>query len=505
MRTPRQYLRDRRLDRLRDDMRTVGVGQGLQLVDVGQSGGTGAHPVRRYGAMMSSDFLACETVKVRAIRQLPVHVMLKGEHGPERQAYHDLAKAFERPNALMSWGDLIAWAILRRDCMGTAYVKVYADPMTGYVRELRPVLGTVQTSYDRTTGVAVYSSPGDRLNPPWECREDLVVVMKTDISDDGGVTGESLAEKAAADIGLSVDLAEFYRSLMENGNHMQGWLETEGKLRPEDLAAVRESVKATSGPENAGTIRIFDRGLKYHDVQAQLDGMSIVEQERFVLEKICRACHVDMHHVYADDGASSTTATGADIDFVKHTVLPEVTAIERAFQPVLDGARSMGGSVSNYYVKFNVEGLLRGDLSTRVEAYRTLVYAGIRTRKDVCETEDWPWYPGQEKLLQPTAYYEVGEDGEPYVPAEPTQGTSGQSDGISGIDPKEAGGALAPLLRDAMERARLRVARDGATDKSRQFAHTCIDPVAQAAAQVGVLWDVDALVNQVMDGGSHEE
>ncbi len=470
----------------------------MELLD----GLPGKAAVERYGALLSTDFLACETVKARALRSLPVHVMRKGDHGPEVVEDHPLSRAFRRPCALVPWGDLVAWAVLRRDTYGTAYLRVYRDRF-GRVTELRPVLSHVAVSFDRATGIAVYSAPMDRFNEAWECREDDVVVLKTDVSEDGGATGASLAEKAAQDIGLSIDLVRFYRALLENGNHFTGYLEAEGRLDKADRDAVRASLDETRGPENAGKIRIFDRGLKYHEVSVRLEGMDIIEQEKWVLQKVCRACHVDSHHVFADEKAAATTAAGASIDFVKNTVLPEAKAIEDAFQPVLDRAASLGGADSGLYVKLNLEGLLRGDLQSRMEAYRIAVYAGLRPAKDICEAEDWPWYEGQQHLLQPTAYYRLDEDGAPYVPAAPTEGTSGQSDGQSGIDEKAVGDRLRALLTDACERVRKRAERDGDTPRTREFAHTAIDPVALLAAQLGEHVDVEGLIDEQIGGAQH--
>ena len=456
--------------------------------------------IDRYGALMSSDFLACETAKARALRSLPVHVMRKGDHGPEKVPDHPLSAVLHRPNALMSWGDLVAWAVLRRDVFGTAYLKVYRD-VRGNVREMRPVLAGVSKSFDKETGVVVYSAAADNLNDMWSCREDDLVILKTDVTEDGGMTGKSIAEKAADDIGLSIDLVNFYRSLLENGNHFSGYLETDQKLTKDDREAIRESLDETRGPESAGAIRLFDRGVKYHEVSAKLEGMDLIAQEKWVLQKVCRACHVDMHHVFADEGAAATTAAGADIDFVKNTVLPEVTAFEQALQPVLDRSRSLGGGRdSGYYVKFNLNGLMRGDFTSRMEGYRIGVYAGMFTRQYVAEQEDIPWLEGQDKLLQPTAYYMVDEQGVPYIPAEGTSpGQSGQSDGQSGITERAVGDALAPILADARVRIAKRAERDGDTPKTRDFAHTVIDPVALAAAQLGEFIDIEATIEEAIN------
>ena len=67
------------------------------------------------------------------------------------------------------------------------------------------------------------------------CTRGCVIVIKTDISEDGGITGKSVAETAAGDIGLSIDLSLFYKSLMENGTHMGGWLEHPDELSQKTL------------------------------------------------------------------------------------------------------------------------------------------------------------------------------------------------------------------------------------------------------------------------------
>lgn len=460
--------------------------------------------ISHYGALVSSDFLACEKVKARAVRALPVHVLKRENNGRMPADSHWLSPVLHRPNALMAWGDLIAWAMIRRDVMGTAYIRIIRDPIKGIASEMRPVLASVHISFDQTTGAATYSAGRDYYNLPWICREDDVIAIKTDVSEGGGKTGRSLVEMAAEDIGLSVDLGRFYRTLVENGNHFQGWLETDSKLETEDIEAVRKSLDATRGPKNAGSIKIFDRGLKYQDVQMTLQGMDIVDQERFVLEKVCRVCSVDMHHVYADDKAAATTAAGSDIDFVKHTVLPEVIAIEQAFQPVLDRALSLGGTDSGYRLKIDVNGLLRGDFKTRMDGYRIGVYAGIFTRSYCATQEDIPWLPGQDRLLQPTAYYVLDANGEPQLPDAATDETSGQSDGVSGIDEKAVGDALkrmGPVISDAGKRIEKRAKADGDCAKTREFAAAVMAPVELALAHAGAFLSTGQLIDESIQRG----
>ena len=187
--------------------------------------------------------------------------------------------------------------------------------------------------------------------------------------------------------------------------------------------------------------------------------------------------------------------------------MPEVTAIEQAFQPILDRAASLGGSDSGYRLKINTDGLLRGDFKTRMEGYRIGVYAGIFTRAYCATQEDIPWLPGQDKLLQPTAYYVLDENGDPQLPDAATAGTSGQSDGISGIDEKAVEDALrrmGPVISDAGKRIEKRARADGDTDKTRAFASEVMAPIELAMAYAGVYLATGQLIDESIEKGTND-
>lgn len=457
----------------------------------------------RHAAWHSSDFIACETTKARALRSLPVHIVKKTDNGRTPTDDHPFAALLHRPNALMAWGDLTTWAVMRRDVFGTAVMRVKRDAWKCPIA-IVPVLNNPKVSYDKEKDIAVYEVQKDTFNEACIVREDDLIILKTDLTKNG-IEGKSIAEASAADIGLSIDLGRFYREVIDNGNHMGGWLESEQPLSIDEVKAVKTSLdmqKGMDGGETGGT-RIYDRGLKYHQVSLQLTDMSLVEQEKFVLEKVCRATHVSPSYIHVDKAAVVN-----DIAFVKETVLPEITAFEQAFQPALDGSRSLGGKDCGYRLKFDTRGLLRGDFKTRMEGYRIGVYAGIFSRAYCCTQEDIEWLPGQDKLLQPTAYYMVDENGVPYVPAGPTKGTSGQSDGVSGIDPKEINPEdfirrLEPVVNDALERIEKRARADGDTEKTRAFAQTVMAPIQQTAAAIELFINFDTEINQAIERGTN--
>ena len=65
----------------------------------------------------------------------------------------------------------------------------------------------------------------------------------------------------------------------------------------------------------------------------------------------------------------------------------------------------------DHYVKFDLDGLMRGDAKSRGQFYREMLYAGVYDRNEVRAKEDMNPRPGLDKPFVPTNYGLVEEDG----------------------------------------------------------------------------------------------
>ena len=172
-----------------------------------------------YGALMSVDYAACEQTKARSLASLPVDVVRKS--GDRREVVdHPLSRLLGgMANEEMSGADLLAWLRLRCDTFGNAYLRV--EWRGARIVALWPVLGSVFHDFkmSRPEGRrTVYRLGGDDYNPAGGYFSDEVVNIKTHVTRNGS-RGVSLARLAAEEIGLSVDLERFYKSMLKNGNH----------------------------------------------------------------------------------------------------------------------------------------------------------------------------------------------------------------------------------------------------------------------------------------------
>lgn len=440
--------------------------------------------VDKTGALLSNAYLTAEQAKARALGSLPCRVYTDGERGREKVNDHPLTILCQRRwNPLMSAQTGWQWTSVRRDTFGTAYVRVEWD--RGMPVAFWPVDAPVETLYDPTVRISPVRykvGSGDKFTPAKTYLSHEMLVFPTCISTDGGVTGRSLAELAAADIGLSIDLTRFYSNIIGKGFNPGGWLEHPESLDNKEVQAIGEKNRILSGPGHAGELRIFDRGLKYHSVGSTMAEADIIKQEEFVLQSVARAVYVQPNKVFDFSRATYSNIEAAGIAFVTDTMTNEVTAIESEV-----GKLFLAMDQPNNYVKFDLRGLQRGDFLSQTTAFTAGVYGGYVKRSEAREWMDLPFADGTDELLQPAAYFSVD-------PA------TGEAKPLP-VAPKSAAASyIAPVLDDARERITARFEKDGDTPKTREFANTVLGPVARMCALAGIPFSADDEVKELIDG-----
>jgi HK97 family phage portal protein len=358
-----------------------------------------------YGALMSVDYAACEQTKARSLASLPITVV---KDGRERVPNHPLVKLLNgMPNEDMTAIDFLNWHRLRCDTFGTAYWRI--EWYKNEIQHIYPVTCSVYRDYDRSRPEGrrtVYSLGGDQYTPAGNYFYDEIVAVKTNITKNG-TQGVSLAKLAAEEIGLSVDLELFYKSMLKNGNHHFGHVELPpGKINKEQADDLKRAVDAKTGVNNAGKTPIFSQGAKWVTDTMSMKDASLIEQQEWVLDQVCRATNVPPWKVYKTTGTTYSSSQQMNIDYVTDTMIPDVRAIEQAFTPIFEARGE-----SNHALKFNLRGLMRGDDASRSAYYREMVYSGTYTRADVREFEDMNPIEGLEKPLLPLNYGTVEPDG----------------------------------------------------------------------------------------------
>lgn len=377
-----------------------------------------------YGALMSIDYMACEQTKARSMMSMPAVVIDRSGGERRRMDDHPVAELLNgMANEEMTSSALMAWTALRRDTFGNAYW--YIEWHKGVPAAIWPITASVLHHYDASAPIGYRTryavSPGDDHVPSGVYYADEVVSIRTAITKDG-VKGESLARLAAEELGLSVDLERFYRSMLHNGNHHLGHVEVPlsnapgGRLRQEDVDSLERAIEAKSGIDSAGSAPIFGYGAKWVTDSQTMRDASLIEQQQWVLQQVCRACNVPPWKVYDSTSATYSGGQQARIDYVTDTIVPDTRTIEQAMRPVLASC-----GMPHAQLKLQTQGLMRGDDASRSQYYREMTYAGAYTRADIRAFEDMEPLEGLDRPLFPLNYGTVNEDGSVNVFAAPKE------------------------------------------------------------------------------------
>lgn len=346
-------------------------------------------------ALRSSAVFACVRILSEAVASLPLPVYrrLSGggkERDPTHPLYrvlHDQANdemtAFTFRELLMS--HLLLW--------GNAYAEIEWDGR-GEVRALWP-LRPDQTQLWRNTDTEkleyhVILPDGQMAVLPYE--RVLHIVGMGD-----GLVGYSPIRFAREAIGLSLATEEFGSRFFGDGAHPGGIVEYPDKLKDEAYDRYKKDMReAYGGLGKSHRLLILEQGLKYTQVGIPPEDAQFLETRKFQLNEIARIYRVPPHLIGDLEHATFSNIEHQSIEYVVHTLRPWLVRWEQAMRMklfVTERDRSL------YLAEFVVDGLLRGDIKSRYEAYAIGRQNGWLNADEIRELENMnPQPKGQGKI-----------------------------------------------------------------------------------------------------------
>ncbi len=199
-----------------------------------------------------------------------------------------------------------------------------------------------------------------------------------------GVRGYSVLQQGRQSIGTAIAAERNIGRFWANGGRVPYHLETDGKFKDDqDFQEFRAQWEATySQPHKApileNGIKLVTDGLSMTDAQAN-------EFRQFMIPEICRWFSVSPHLVGDLSRATFSNIEHLALEFVKMTLSTWITRWEQAFwRCVLTPEEKAQG----YYLKHNVNALLRGDFATRMQGYSIALQNGFENIDEVRELED---------------------------------------------------------------------------------------------------------------------
>jgi len=222
-----------------------------------------------------------------------------------------------------------------------------------------------------------------------------------------GIVAPDLMSVVRDVIGLAIVLQDNAAKFFANGSRPGAVLETPNALSDRAFKRVKESFeKVHRGTDKAYAIAILEEGLKYVAQRTDNTDSQFVESRKQQDIAICQALDMQPHKVGLLDRATFSNIEQQSIEYVMDGVLPNALIWESTLNRMLLTPEQRR---AGYYVKFNLAGLLRGDLKSRYEAYALGRMWGWLSANDVRVLEELNPISGGDDYLYPANQNIVGQ------------------------------------------------------------------------------------------------
>lgn len=211
------------------------------------------------------------------------------------------------------------------------------------------------------------------------------VVFIPDMVRPGHLRGVSRVEALKENLGLAKALENYAAKFFGSGTQTSGVIEVQGNLTADQAKSMQESFDSRhKGWGKAHKTAILSGGAQYKPTNVPNDQAQFLDSRRMAVEDVARAFNIPPHLLGLPGTNSYASVEQNNLAWVTHCLRPIVQKMEGALSPLM--ARVPGGESA--FIRFNLDGLLRADINSRMSAFSTGLQAGFLTINDVRRLED---------------------------------------------------------------------------------------------------------------------
>jgi HK97 family phage portal protein len=213
--------------------------------------------------------------------------------------------------------------------------------------------------------------------------EDVIFIP--DVVKPGTLRGVSRIDALKDNFGLAMALENYAARFFGQGATTQGIIEFPEDLTYDEMKSLQQAFDSRhKGWKNAHKTGILSGGAKYKETSVTNDQAQFIDSRRMAVEDVARAFNVPPHLLGLPGTNSYASVEQNNLAWVTHCLRPIIQKIEGGFSPLL--AEAPNGQ--DGFIKFNIDGLLRADINSRMSAYSTALQSGFLTINDVRRLED---------------------------------------------------------------------------------------------------------------------
>jgi len=252
---------------------------------------------------------------------------------------------------------------------GNAYAQIIRDS-TGQIKELYPLLpDKMDVSRDETGRIYYTYWPEKDAAHPEEKGGGTVLRYDEVLHIPGlsfdGLEGYSPVALAKNVIGMAIATENYGASFFRNGAMPGGILEHPSELNKDAPEQIRDIWETLFRGQGAHRVAVLEGGMTYHAVGIPPDQAQFLETRRFQLNEIARIFRVPPHMIGDLERSTFSNIEQQALEFLKYSVDPWLKRWEQQMEKTLLSPAER----KTHEIRFNVDGLLRGDYEKRMRGF----------------------------------------------------------------------------------------------------------------------------------------
>ena len=214
---------------------------------------------------------------------------------------------------------------------------------------------------------------------------DSADVLHIKLITDDGIEGLSPIDQCAKAINWSLSMEEFGSTFFKNGAKPSSVLSTDRALSETAIERLKNSFNSSYAKlKSSNSTIILEEGLTFKPISISPEQAQFLASRQFGIEEIARIFNIPPHMLKDLSKSSFNNIEMQSQEYVTYTLMPYLTRIEQEMNLKLFRTNELGKT----FVEFNVNGLLRGDVKTRNEAYKTAIQNGYMSINEVRQKEN---------------------------------------------------------------------------------------------------------------------
>jgi hypothetical protein len=195
-----------------------------------------------------------------------------------------------------------------------------------------------------------------------------------------GIKGIGLIDYARETVGYSKALDEYQGKFFQNGANLSGYLKHPKKLSSEAKERLKTSWEAAhTGLSQAHRIAVLEEGLDWVKTSVNPQEAQALDARKLTRSELAGVLRVPSHFINDLERATFSNIEHQSIAFVVYDLMPWLVRIEQEYSHKLFTVAER----QQYFVEFNVDGLMRGDALQRAQALE------VKRRNGVLTANEW--------------------------------------------------------------------------------------------------------------------